>query len=62
MLTTTYDPEADAFYARFRLPETQVARTQEVSSGEMLDFDENSNTIGVEVLNCTNVISGLRCM
>ena len=47
---TSYDPEADAFYARFAPEGTMVARTEEVAPGVMLDLDEGGQMVGVEVL------------
>ncbi|HET9018297.1 MAG TPA: DUF2283 domain-containing protein [Acetobacteraceae bacterium] len=49
-MKTSYDPEADAFYARFAPERTAVAETQEVAPGVMLDLDADGNLVGVEVL------------
>ena len=49
----TYDPAADAAYLYLteRSPEApEVARTEEVAPGVMLDFDQESRVIGVEIL------------
>ena len=43
-----YDKEVDALY--IRLQEKDVARTQEVSDGVNLDFDDKGRLIGLEVL------------
>ena len=43
-----YDKEADALY--IRIQEKYVSRTQEVSEGVNLDFDEEDRLIGLEVL------------
>jgi uncharacterized protein YuzE len=43
-----YDKEADALY--IRIQEKYVSRTQEVSEGVNLDFDEEGRLIGLEVL------------
>lgn len=43
-----YDKEVDALY--IRIQEKYVSRTQEVSEGVNLDFDEEGRLIGLEVL------------
>jgi uncharacterized protein YuzE len=43
-----YDKEVDALY--IRIQEKDVARTQEVSDGVNLDFDDKGRLIGLEVL------------
>jgi len=43
-----YDKEVDALY--IRIQEKEVARTQEVSDGVNLDFDEQGRLIGLEVV------------
>lgn len=43
-----YDKEVDALY--IRIQERYVSRTQEVSEGVNLDFDEEGRLIGLEVL------------
>ena len=50
MMRTSYDPEADAFYARFAPDRAVVSETREVAPGVMLDLDADGNMIGVEVL------------
>ena len=50
MMRTSYDPEADAFYARFAPDATDIAETREVAPGVMLDLDAQGNLVGVEVL------------
>lgn len=50
MMRTTYDPVADAFYARFAPDNVGVDHTNEVAPGVMVDLDEAGNLIGVEVL------------
>ena len=49
-MKTSYDPEADAFYARFTPDAATVAETREVAPGVMLDLDASGNLVGVEVL------------
>lgn len=47
----TYDPAADAAYLYLTEREpAEVARTEEVSAGVMLDFDQESRVVGVEIL------------
>ncbi len=43
-----FDPEADAAYVVFSA--VSVARTDEVGDGIVIDFDENGNPVGVEIL------------
>ena len=46
-----YDKEVDALY--IRIQEKDVARTQEVSDGVNLDFDDKDRLIGLEVLSAS---------
>jgi len=48
MITTTYDPEADALYVRLAPRDAQD--TREIAPGVMLDFDARGQVIGIEVL------------
>lgn len=50
MMTTTYDPEADAMLVRLAAPEIKSVRTEEVAPGVMLDFAEDGRMIGIERL------------
>lgn len=50
MMRTSYDPEADAFYARFAPEGVEIEATQEVAPGVMIDLDANGDLVGVEVL------------
>jgi uncharacterized protein YuzE len=50
MIRTTYDPEADAMFIRFAAEGVISSRTEEVSPGVMLDFDQSGALIGIEVL------------
>lgn len=50
MMRTSYDPEADAFYARFAPDSAQITETREVAPGVMLDLDATGNLVGVEVI------------
>lgn len=46
-----YDPEVDALY--LRLSESKALEFEKVQPGIILDFDENGNAAGVEVLNAS---------
>lgn len=50
MISTTYDPQADALYVRIAPKGTTVAETREVQPGVMMDFDAEGRLIGIEVL------------
>ncbi len=50
MMRTSYDPEADAFYARFAPDAVAIETTEEVAPGVMIDFDAKGDVVGVEVL------------
>jgi uncharacterized protein YuzE len=58
MIKTSYDPEADAFAARFAPASTATAETREVAPGVMLDFDAQGSVIGVEVLSVRLRLAG----
>ena len=51
MIKTSYDPDADAFYAYFAPEGAAVASTTEVAPGVMIDLDASGQMIGIEVLN-----------
>jgi uncharacterized protein YuzE len=49
----TYDPAADAAYLYLMERGTgthEIARTEEVAAGLMLDFDEQDRVVGLEIL------------
>lgn len=50
MISTTYDPEADAMYVRIGPKDAQVADTREIEPGVMLDVDASGRIVGIEVL------------
>lgn len=50
MMTTSYDPEADALYARFVPKGSAIAETRELEPGILLDVDEAGHLAGIEVL------------
>ena len=43
-----FDPEADAAY--LELIDGEVARTEQIESGIIGDFDENGRLLGLEIL------------
>jgi uncharacterized protein YuzE len=53
----TYDPAADAMYLYLteRSGGPEVARTEEVAPGLMLDFDNDGRVIGIEVLSVSQL-------
>jgi len=50
MITTSYDPDADALYVRFAPKGTAIADTREVEPGIMLDMDDTGRLVSIEVL------------
>jgi uncharacterized protein YuzE len=44
----TVDKEADALY--MRLSDTRICDSEEVKPGVILDYDENNNLVGIEIL------------
>jgi uncharacterized protein YuzE len=50
MISTTYDPYADAMYVRIAPKGTAVAETREAEPGIMFDVNANGVVIGIEVL------------
>ena len=44
----TVDPEADALY--LRLNDAEIADSEQVASGVILDYDAHDNVVGVEML------------
>lgn len=50
MITTSYDPEADAMYVRIAPKGTEIFETREVEPGVNLDIDSSGRLIGIEVL------------
>jgi uncharacterized protein YuzE len=51
-----YDPEADAIYVRFAEPETSV-RTERLDRRRLVDYDAQSEPVGVEFLFVSEGIS-----
>lgn len=50
MITTSYDPEADALYVRFAPKGLSIAETRELEPGILLDVDAGGRLVGIEVL------------
>jgi uncharacterized protein YuzE len=55
-----YDPKADAMY--IRLAAGEVADSDEVRSGVILDFDAEGNVLGIEMLDVSKRTSNPREM
>lgn len=47
-MKVTVDPEADALY--LRLNDAEIADSEQVASGVILDYDAQDNVVGVEML------------
>jgi len=47
-MRVTVDREADALY--MRLAEIRIHDSEEVKPGVILDYDENNNLVGIEIL------------
>ncbi|MGJ3250373.1 MAG: DUF2283 domain-containing protein [Elainellaceae cyanobacterium] len=43
-----FDEQADALY--LRLDDSKIIESEEVQPGIILDFDENSQVVGIEIL------------
>lgn len=43
------DKETNTFY--LRLDESKIVDSEEVKPGVILDYDENENVVGIEILN-----------
>ncbi len=54
MVSTIYDPEADALYVRMAPKGVHISETREVEDGVLMDFDERGVVIGIEVLGVRN--------
>ena len=63
-MRVTYDPTADAMYLYLteRAPEgPEIARTEKVAAGVMLDLDSAGRVTGIEVLS-VSTLAGARPM
>ena len=57
-MRTSYDAEADAYYARFVPEGTPIAETVEAADGVMIDLDASGQMVGIEVLSVRLRASG----
>ncbi|MHA1581940.1 MAG: DUF2283 domain-containing protein [Candidatus Baldrarchaeia archaeon] len=53
----SYDHVADALYIKFS--DGEVADSEEISEGVIIDYDQNGRVIGVEILNFSKRKIGL---
>ena len=53
----TIDKEADALY--LRLDKSRIVETEEVAPGVMLDFNEDNEVVGVEMLYLSKRFPGM---
>ena len=53
----TVDKEADALY--LRLDSSRIVESEEVSPGVILDFNENNEVVGVELLYLSRRFPGM---
>ncbi len=44
----TYDKEADALY--IKITDKKVVESEEISENFVLDFDEDKNVVGIEII------------
>jgi len=56
-VTTTYDPEADALSIQLAASGTEIATTEEVAPGVILDFDAEGRLVAIEVLSVRKRVS-----
>lgn len=54
-MTVKYDNEVDALY--ITLSKNAVAESDEGSEGVILDYDNNENIIGIEILNASKRVA-----
>ena len=52
------DLQADALY--FRLDDSKIIESEEVSPGVVLDFNETGEVVGVEILNLSSRTSKIK--
>lgn len=51
-MTVTYDPEADAVYMALR--NVPVVRSSDVEDGVVLDYGEDGELVGIEILRASH--------
>ncbi len=49
------DKKNDALY--FRLDESKIVESEEIEDGIILDYDNNNNVVGIEILGVTKRLS-----
>lgn len=58
-MKASYDPETDALVIRWG---SAVSETDEIEPGVMLDYDDEGEVIGVEVLNASQKVEHLSAL
>jgi uncharacterized protein YuzE len=56
-MTIDYDKETDSLSIRFRTAEIEAS--EEVSSGVLVDLDEDGSMVSMEILNASNKVESL---
>lgn len=56
-MKASYDPEVDALSIRWS--DTAIEESDEVESGFILDYDQEGNVVGVEILDASTRIKNL---
>jgi uncharacterized protein YuzE len=55
-MNVQFDPEADALYVT--VSDAEIARTEEVKPGVILDYDHSGQVVGIEMLYVTKRARG----
>lgn len=50
-----YDEEADAIYLRFK--EGEIAESDEIKEGLIIDYDSEGNPVAIEILNAKEILA-----
>ena len=58
-MRTSYDPHADAYYARFVPDGREIAESREVAPGVTIDLDGSGDLVGIEVLSVVMRAAGV---
>ena len=56
----SYDPRADALY--IRLKESKIEESDEIAKGMVVDYDNEQNPVGIEILDASRLFGGQREM
>ncbi|MHA1974234.1 MAG: DUF2283 domain-containing protein [Candidatus Hodarchaeales archaeon] len=51
-----YDPKADALY--IKLSDNKIKETEESGKGLIIDYDDNGDPVGIELLNASRLFGG----